>query len=602
MVVCQEMIQYKLLMKNIFRIITISKPLHPLAITIAILIVVSSLLQIAAALLSKFIVDQIVLKVQDKGGDIHTLIVLIITAFAIGLLSLVATVISNRLGDHFAGRLQKFLTEKFYDKVLTLPQAYFDSEISGKIINQLNRGIVSIKGFLNSATNFILPTFVQSVFTLAVLAYYNWPIAVFTFSLFPIYLILSYWSTVQWGKEEVAKNKIEDGMRGRMHEVIANITLVKGFTNERREYELISKNLADSNTIYARQSQTYHIFDFLRGLSLNIILFAVNILVFYNTFQGNLSIGEMVLILQLFNQARTPLFAMSFILTQIQMAESGSKEYFEVLALASKENYRKSVPTEKIKNASVAFQNVSFNYDKTTDVLKDVSFEIKKGESVAIVGHSGAGKSTIVNLLLKFYEPTNGKILLNNKPYAELDYHHIRQNIALVFQENELFSSTIKENVSYGHPNATGKDIIQALKFANAWDFVSKFPKGIDSEVGERGVRLSGGQKQRIQIARAILKDAPILILDEATSSLDAKSEKEVQVALEKLMLGRLTVIIAHRFSTIQNVDKIIVIDGGTIVDSGSPKELSRRTGIYRDLLQYQIDGNKKLLASFDLH
>lgn len=589
-------------MKNIFRIITISKPLHPLAITIAILIVVSATLQLFAALLSKFIVDQIVLQVEGKGGSIDTLILLVIAAFVISLVSLVATVISNRLGDHFAGKLQKFLTEKFYDKVLTLPQEYFDSEVSGKIINQLSRGIVSIKGFLNSATNFILPTFIQSVFTIAVLAYYNLPIAIFTFALFPIYLLLSYYSTVRWGKEEVKKNAIEDRMRGRMQEVIANMPLVKGFTNERNEYESVSKNLSESNAIYAKQSKTYHVFDFFRGLSLNIILFAINIIVFYNTFQGSLTIGEMVLILQLFNQARIPLFAMSFILTQIQMAESGSKEYFEVLGLSSSENYKKKIALEKIKNPTLTFQNVSFNYATSGDVLKDVSFSIKTGESVALVGHSGAGKSTIVNLLLKFYDPTNGELLLNNKSYKKLDYHHIRQNIALVFQENELFSSTIKENVAYGRPNATEKDIIAALQSANAWNFVQKLPKGIESEVGERGVRLSGGQKQRIQIARAILKNTPILILDEATSSLDAKSEKEVQEALEVLMKGKLTLIIAHRFSTIQNVDKIVVIDNGSIVDMGSPKELSNRTGIYKDLLHYQIEGNKKLLESFELH
>src|SRR5882724_1353524 len=589
-------------MKNIFRIITISKPLHPLAITIAVLIVISASLQLVASLLSKSIVDQIVLRIQHKGGDIHTLIFLVILAFVISLLSLIATVFSDRLGDHFGGKLQKFLTEKFYNKVLTLPQEYFDSEVSGKIINQLNRGIVSIKGFLNSSTNFILPTFLQSIFTVVVLAYYNLPIAIFTFCLFPIYLILSYYSTVRWGKEEVKKNKIEDHMRGRMQEVITNMMLVKGFTNERPEYELVSKSLGESNEIYAKQSQTYHIFDFFRGFSLNIILFAVNILVFYNTFQGHLTIGEMVLILQLFNQARIPLFAMSFILTQIQTAESGSKEYFEVIGLESTENYRKNVPVEKIKNPKLTFENVSFNYAKSKDVLKDVSFDLKNGESVALVGHSGAGKSTIVSLLLKFYQPTSGNLMLNNISYQKLDYHHIRQNIALVFQENELFSSTIKENVAYGKPNATGKEIIQALKLANAWDFVTKLPHGIESEVGERGVRLSGGQKQRIQIARAILKDAPILILDEATSSLDAKSEKEVQVALEKLMQGKLTLIIAHRFSTIQNVDKIVVIDNGIIVDMGNPKELSHKEGIYKDLLHYQIEGNKKLLESFELH
>jgi ATP-binding cassette, subfamily B, bacterial len=589
-------------MKNIFRIITLSKPLHPLALTIAVLIVISAGLQLGAAVLSKFIVDQIVAKVQGHGGDMTTLIVLIVLAFGISFISLISSVISERLGDHFAGRLQKFLTEKFYDKVLTLPQAYFDSEVSGKIINQLSRGIVSIKGFLNSATNFILPTFVQSIFTIAVLAYYNLPIAIFTFALFPIYLLLSYYSTVQWGREEVKKNAIEDKMRGRMHEVIANMTLVKGFTNERQEYDFVSGSLTDSNKIYARQSKTYHLFDFFRGLSLNIILFAVNILVFYNTFQGQLTIGEMVLILQLFNQARIPLFAMSFILTQIQTAESGSKEYFEVLELDSTENYKKEITIEKIKNPTLAFTNVSFTYEKSKTVLNDISFEIKNGESVALVGHSGAGKSTIVSLLLKFYQPANGKISLNNKPYDKLDYHHIRQNIALVFQENELFSSTIKENVAYGNINATEKDVVSALKLANAWDFVNKLPEGIHSEVGERGVRLSGGQKQRIQIARAILKNAPILILDEATSSLDAKSEKEVQVALEKLMKGKLTLIIAHRFSTIQNVDKVIVIDNGTIVDMGNPKALSTKPGVYADLLHYQIEGNKKLLESFDLH
>jgi len=589
-------------MKNIFRIITLSKPLHPLAMLIAALIVISATLQLGAALLSKFIVDQIVLQVQGKGGNVQTLILLIVSAFVISLISLITTVVSNRLGDHFGGRLQKFLTEKFYDKVLTLPQEYFDSEVSGKIINQLNRGIVSIKGFLNSATNFMLPTLIQSVFTIVVLAYYNLPIAIFTFCLFPIYLLLSYYSTVKWGKEEVKKNKIEDHMRGRMQEVIANMPLVKGFTNEKNEYELVSKNLEDSNVIYAKQSQMYHVFDFFRGLSLNIILFAVNILVFYNAFQGHLTIGEMVLILQLFTQARTPLFAMSFILTQIQMAEAGSKEYFEVLELPTTENYRKKVAVEKVKNPTLTFQNVSFNYATSGDVLKDVSFSIKTGESVALVGHSGAGKSTMVNLLLKFYEPTAGHVLLNNTSYGKLDYHHVRQNIALVFQENELFSSTIRENVAYGNTKASVNEVIAALKSANAWDFVQKLPKGIESEVGERGVRLSGGQKQRIQIARAILKDAPILILDEATSSLDAKSEKEVQDALEELMKGRLTLIIAHRFSTIQNVDKIIVIDSGKIVDMGSPKDLSGREGIYKDLLHYQIEGNKKLLASFGLH
>lgn len=589
-------------MKNLAKLIRISKPLHNLVIILAILILFSATLSLAAPILSKFIVDEIVLRVSHKGGDVNRLLLLIVIAFGINFLGLVSTTISDRIGDHFAGKLRQYLTEKFYNKVLSLPQSYFDSEVSGKIVNQLSRGIVSTQGFLNSATNFILPTLIQSIFTIAVLAFYNLPIAFFTFILFPIYLIISYYSTVRWGKHEVVKNAIEDRTRGRMQEVISNISLVKSFTSEQIEFNTVSKDLTEINTIYAKQSRAFHIFDFYRGLSLNVILFIINIIVFYQTFVGVLSIGEMVLILQLVNQARIPLFAMSFILTQLQMAETGSKEYLEILSLKSTENFSKPVKKSKLSEPSIQFKHVSFNYEESGTVLNDVSFIIQKNQSVALVGHSGAGKSTIINLILKFYEPTGGEIYLKEKTYKKLDHALVRNNIALVFQENELFSTSIKENVAYGRPHATDEEVIKALELANAYDFVKKLPHGIESQVGERGVRLSGGQKQRIQIARAILKNAPILILDEATSSLDAKSEKEVQNALENLMKRKLVIIIAHRFSTIQNVDKILVVNEGTIVESGTPQELSKKPGIYSELLQYQMEGNKKLLEKFDIY
>jgi ATP-binding cassette subfamily B protein len=308
------------------------------------------------------------------------------------------------------------------------------------------------------------------------------------------------------------------------------------------------------------------------------------------------------LLIQLLAQARLPLFAMSFILTQIQMAESGSKEFFEILELPSKENFSKNFDTEKVKTPTLEFKNVSFKYETSNMILKDISFKIGHKEQVALVGHSGVGKTTLINLILKFYEPTQGDILMKDKNYKDLDHRFIRNNIALVFQESELFSSTIRENVAYGTLDAKEEDIIKALKLANAYDFVMKLPKGIDSEVGERGVRLSGGQKQRVQIARAIMKNSPILILDEATSSLDSKSEAEVQEGIKNLMKDKLVIIIAHRFSTIQHVNKILVIDEGQVTDSGSPQELSGRPGIYRDLLHYQVEGNKKLLASFDIY
>lgn len=589
-------------MKNILNIIRISKPLHTLIGVIAVLIIFYSILDLVSPILSKLIVDEIVKNIQNKNANINFLATLIAASFLASILGIFINSISDRLGDYLAGRLRKFLTEKFYYKVLGLPQNYFDNTISGKIVNQLNRGIQIIQDFMNTSTNFIIPAILQSIFTIAVLGYYSIPIAIFTFLLFPIYILLSYFSIVQWGKQEVEKNKIEDVTRGRIQEVILSIPLVKSFNNQLDEFKQVTKNLTEINKIYDKQSNTYHIFDFLRNFSLNLILLLINIIVFYSAFKQSMTLGEMVLILQLIAQVRRPLFAMSFILSRIQAAESGSKEFFEVLSLESTEDFENLNAFQKINDASIVFKNVSFNYKDSEKVLNNISFNMRRHEKVALVGHSGAGKTTIINLILKFYEPNSGEILLDGKSYKKINHNFVRGNIALVFQENELFSSSIRDNVSYGNKKANEKQIINSLKLANAYDFVMNFPDKLNTLVGEKGVKLSGGQKQRIQIARAILKDAPILILDEATSSLDAKSEKEVQDALEHLMKDRLVIIIAHRFSTIQNVDKIIVINNGEIADSGNPQQLSKKKGVYSELLNYQIEGNKKLLEKFDLH
>lgn len=587
-------------MKNILKIIAVSKPLYKTLAIIAVLIVLSAALELASPLVSKLIVDNIVSQVSSGSGNFGSLTNLIILTFALNFFGIVVSGLSDRMGDHFAGAQRKFLTEKFYNKILSLPQSYFDSEISGKIVNQLSRGIATIQGFTNASTNFILPSFLQSIFIVIVLAQFNVTIALCVFILFPIYLILSYYSSLQWGKSEVVKNKIEDTLRGRIQEIIANIRIVKGFLTEKSEYLFASEKLSEINKIFAKQSTTYHLIDFGRNLSLILILLGINILVFYKTFHGEMSLGVMVLIIQLVMQARRPLFAMSFILTQLQNAESGSKEFFEILELPEKEEFDARAATRKFQKPSLVFKNVSFKYKDSASVLDGVSFEIKPLEKVALIGHSGAGKTTITNLILKLYEPTDGEILISGKNYKDLGFKEVRQNISLVFQDNELFSTSIRENVAYG-THATEKEIVSALKSANAWGFVQKLPHGMESHIGERGVKLSGGQKQRIQIARAILKNAPILILDEATSSLDAKSEMEVQEALEILMKDKLVIIIAHRFSTLQNVDHVVVLDGGRITQKGTPKELAGKKGVYSDLLKYQIEGNKKLLEGFEL-
>lgn len=587
-------------MKNIIKIIKVSRPLYKTLFIICGLIVISAGLELAAPLVSKNIIDNIVAQISGQNGDLNDLIFLIVLTFLLNLGGIAVSGLSDRMGDHFAGLQRRLLTEKFYTKVLALPQTYFDSEVSGKIVNQLNRGIFTIQNFTNAATNFIVPSFLQSILIVVVLARYNLLIAGLVFLLFPIYLVLSYYSSLRWGEAEKLKNKLEDQLRGRIQEVIANIRIVKGFLTENTEYSFAANKLSEINKIFAMQSKTYHLIDFARNLSLVIILLGINILVFYQTFSGLMSIGVMVLIIQLVLQARRPLFAMSFILTQLQNAESGSKEFFEILELPETEEFMTKTHTKKLIKPSLEFKEVVFSYSDSARVLNKVSFKINPLEKVALVGHSGAGKSTITNLILKLYEPTSGSVLLGGTSYKDLSFKEVRQNIALVFQENELFSTSVRENVAYG-TKAFEKEIIEALKSANAWGFVQKLPHGIDSEIGERGVKLSGGQKQRIQIARAILKKAPILILDEATSSLDAKSEMEVQIALEKLMEDKLVIIIAHRFSTLQNADHVIVINEGKITQKGTPHELANQPGVYSDLLRYQIEGNKKLLEGFEL-
>ena len=587
-------------MKNILKIIRVSRPLYRILGVIALLIVATAALELAAPLVSKSIVDTIVAQTSGAGGNLPTLIWLIALTFGLNLAAIIVSGLSDRLGDHFAGRLRKLLTEKFYAKVLSLPQSYFDSEVSGKIVNQLNRGIGTIQNFTNASTNFILPAFLQSILIIVVLARYNLLIALLVAVLFPIYLSLSYYSSIKWGKAEVKKNRLEDSLRGRIQEAIGNIKIVKGFLTERAEFAFLASKLTLINKIYAGQSLTYHGIDFLRNLSLIIILLGINILVFYQTFAGLMTIGEMVLIIQLVLQARRPLFAMSFILTQLQNAESGSKEFFAVLELPKGENFQAVSRAKKLVSPTLEFKNITFKYGDSAKALDRVSFKIGAKEKVALVGHSGAGKTTITNLILKLYEPTEGEIFISGQRYQKLSFRAVRQNIALVFQENELFSTSVRENVIYG-TKATEAQIIQALKLANAWDFVKKLPHGMDSAIGERGVKLSGGQKQRIQIARTILKNAPILILDEATSSLDAQSEMEVQDALAKLMQDKLVIIIAHRFSTLQNVDHVIVLDAGRIVQKGTLRELAQQPGVYADLLRYQIEGNQKLLAGFEL-
>lgn len=554
-------------------------------------VVLLALLSQVGPLLTKLIVDLIVSKLTGHPAEISLLITLLVIIFATDILITTITDISQYFSDIMTAKLNNYLSEKYYRHVLGLSVEYFDNEITGKIVNKLDRGITSISTFISQMVNNFLPFFVSTIITLFIISLYSWELAILLFLLFPIYIFISHKSSVAWGKKEGEKNAILDLTSGRVFEALSTIRVIKSFVQELSEFEYFKKTRSAIVGLSDKQSKDWHTYDFYRRIVLNAIMFSVFGYIIYFTFKGRFSIGEMTLLLQLANQAKFPLFGMSFIIGQLQQAQSGSKDFFEVLATPITISDIKNPKHLSQIEGGIEFKDVSFFYANNQHILQNISFTVPQGKKLAIVGESGEGKSTIANLILRFYEPQQGKILIDHRNIAEVTQESLRRNIGVVFQDTFLFSGTIMDNIRYGRENATEQEIKNAAKIANADEFINRFPKGYLSEIGERGVKLSGGQKQRIAIARALLKDPPILIFDEATSSLDSKAEYEVQQALNTLMKGRTTIIIAHRLSTIRSVDHIIVIQKGSIVEQGNPKDLEKQNGVYTQLLAYQKMG-----------
>ncbi|MEI7603985.1 MAG: ABC transporter ATP-binding protein [bacterium] len=596
-------------MNYILQIFRITKKFWKYYVGISFFIVLISLLNLVSPLLNKNIVDIIVNNVQNNKPDLNSLIFILVLILISDLVITFLTNIAGYLGDILAALLKTNLMNKYYKHVLSLQIGYFDNEQTGKIVSKLQRGIDNITQFINSAANNFLPFFLTALFTVIYLAFYSWEIAILLAVLFPVYIIISDKSSKTWIKRQNDINKINDKQFGRATEVVSSIRVVKSFINEKLESSFFKKKRIEIEALTKVQSRGYHIFDVYRRLFLNIILFAIYAYIIYFTYTGRYTLGEMTLLLQLVTQARFPLFAMSFILSQIQQAVAGSKDFFDVLNEKAEINDLPDAKNIKNVQGNIKFDNVSFNYStsgKSIDVIKNISFDLKQGEKLAIVGMSGEGKTTLTNLFLRFYEARTGTISIDDQDITKITQNSLHKNIGVVLQDSLLFSGSILENIKYGRPEASDDEVYNAAKAANAHDFILTFDKGYETEIGERGVKLSGGQKQRISIARAILKNAPILVLDEATSSLDSKAELEVQKAINKLMEGKTTMIIAHRLSTIKNVDKIIVLQGGTIAEQGSPEDLAKYSdGIYAELLKLQSLSAKpissKKLKDFEL-
>lgn len=575
-------------MRPIGRIISSTRALWRYYAAVSGLTIVISLLALLQPLFSGWAIDEIR---RGSAARINFVIGLALAIFVADLLSNVLNNINGYLGDRLSQRLSRLLSERYYRHLLTLPQTYFDNELTGRIISRLDRSITQISDFLNILSNNFLQFIFSTIFALAVIAYYSPSVAIMLFLLYPIYIIMTARSSGPWLAYQADMNRHRDMAAGRFAEVIGQIKVARSFSAERREWQFFSRHQREIVALGRPQSRLWHKNDVYRRLVLNFIFLAVFAYIFVAAAKGAYTPGQAVALILYAMQIRLPIFTISFLVDRTQRAVADSRDYFAALSVAPEPPEPPGRRRLIVKRGEVNFRDVSFAYDGSNQVLKGVSFVLKPGERSALVGESGEGKTTIVNLLLRLYQPSGGQILIDGQDTASVSRRSLRQAIGVVFQEPALFSGSIAENIAYGVPAASRRQIQEAAKAANAHDFISGFADGYDSQIGERGLKLSGGQKQRLAIARALLKNAPILVLDEATSNLDSRSELLIQEALERLMAGRTTLLIAHRLSTIRQADQIISLKDGRVAESGSPTKLAKANGIYGSLLRLQNGG-----------
>lgn len=589
--------------KDIWRIIRFTSKLKKYYIGIAALTVLLAIISQLQPLLTKAAVDQITKLLAGGHANIKAVALFAFLYFVADVAQTIFTNVAGFIGDITSAKIQRIMSERYFAHLLSLPQRYFDTELGGKIINRMNRGISQIANYIQVLSNNFLQFIVSTVFTLIIVFHFSWQVGLMFLVIYPIFIYMTTRTSGKWREYQHKINEQQDIAVGRFSEAIGQVKVVKSYLQEEREHRLFSFHFGKMVETTYPQSKLWHGRDVWRRLALNVIFFGVFAYLFISTAQGAYTLGVMVLLMQYAVQIRIPIFSISFIVDQTQRAIANTKDYFEVMDQKPDIKDKEGAKPLAVSEGKIVFDNVTFGYDGQP-VLKKLSFEVEADSKLALVGESGEGKTTITSLLLRLYDIDSGAIEIDGQSISDVTQESLRRAIAVVFQEPMLFSGTIRENIAYAKPAAGDDEIIAAAKAANAHEFIEKLEKGYDSEIGERGLKLSGGQKQRIAIARALLKDAPILILDEATSSLDSKSERMVQEALERLMKGRTTVIIAHRLSTIQNVDRIVTLRGGKVDEVGTPKQLAKSGGIYDQLLRLQdshSESTKKRLQKYGL-
>ncbi len=486
---------------------------------------------------------------------------------------------------------QKIVTDirqELFSHIVELPLSFFTKNSTGSIIARLLYDVTLIQNTISNAITGIIKDFFTVISLICVAFYRDAVLGSIAFFILPLAVL----PVIKLGRKSKKVSKQGQEQAGDLttsaHEIITGIKVVKAFNMQQNE---ITKFLSENNKflklILKRlkyRALSSPVMEFIGGLAAATIIWYGG----YQVINGHSTPGTFFSFLTAIFMMYQPIKGLSKKNNQIQESIAAAERIYSIIDL------EKEKDTGKIElknfNKKIEFKNVWFKYNTDEDfVLKDISFNLPKGKRYALVGRSGSGKTSVVNLLPRFYDVTKGEIIIDNHKIEEYTLKSLRKNIAIVTQDNILFNDTIANNINYGVEKKDSDAIIEAAKKANAYDFIMKLPKQFDTMIGEKGVRLSGGEKQRIAIARAILKNTPILILDEATASLDTQSEKEVQKALENLMIGRTSIVIAHRLSTILDADQILVLKNGEIVEQGSHKELLELNGEYKKLYKIQF-------------
>ncbi len=518
-------------------------------------------------------------------------------AIAIGVATLIQASTSFALSQILGVAAQRAITEmrkRVQTHIERLPIRYFDSTQSGQLISRIMNDAEGIRNLVGTGLGQIIGGIVTATISIGVLFYINWQLTFATLAVIAVFGGVLLYALKLLRPIFRERGEITAEVTGRLGESLGGIRIVKAYTAEKREELSFARGAHRLFRNVAKTVTGVSAINSFAALVIGAVAVAMIIIGGNSIQQQTMTLGDFLMYISFTFLLALPVVELAAIGTQVTEALAGLDRIREVMAMTTEDELDSAKQPLNDPNGSIEFDNVEFEYDQGVPVLKGVSFVSDAGTTTALVGSSGSGKSTILSLVLNFIQPTKGVIKIDGKDLQSVRLRDYRRQLGVVLQDNFLFDGTIHDNIRFSNPEASLDEIRAVCKIANADEFIEKFPNGYETIVGERGVKLSGGQRQRIAIARALLADPKILILDEATSSLDSESEALIQEGLNNLRKGRTTFVIAHRLSTIRSADQILVVEAGEIMERGTHQDLVEMNGRYKQLYdkQYRFEQN----------